>query len=94
MLMINRELLTESVSRLEMELNESNHKLELRIATNELKVVKLEAELKQAINKLEAANLKWELKEAENNREATNLKRELKEVKKYLQCNKHPFAAI
>ena len=52
MLLINRELLKESVSRLEMELNESNHKLELSVATNELKVAKLEAELKQAINNL------------------------------------------
>ena len=52
-LMFNRELLKESVSRLEMELNESNHKLELSVATNRLKIAKLEAELKQAcINKL------------------------------------------
>ena len=55
MLMINRELLKESVSRLEMELNESNHKLELSVATNRLKIAKLEAELKQAcINKLKS----------------------------------------
>ena len=59
MLMINRELLKESVSRLEMELNESNHKLELSMATNELKVAKLEAE-----NNLGATNLKWELRKA------------------------------
>ena len=42
-----------------MELSESNHKLELSMATNELKVAKLEAE-----NNLVATNLKWELKEA------------------------------
>ena len=58
MLMFNRELLKESVSRLEMELSESNHKLELSMATNELKVAKLEAEIN-----LEATNLKRELKE-------------------------------
>ena len=52
MLLINRELLKESVSRLEMKLNESNHKLELSAATNGLRDVKLEEDLKQAINNL------------------------------------------
>ena len=52
MLLINRELLKESVSRLEMKLNDSNHKLELSAATNGLRDVKLEEDLKQAINNL------------------------------------------
>ena len=52
MLLINRELLKESVSILEMKLNESNHKLELSAATNGLRDVKLEEDLKQAINNL------------------------------------------
>ena len=63
---INRELLKESVSRLEMELIESNHKLELMVATNNSEAANLKLELSEAEKNFEAANLKWELKEAKN----------------------------
>ena len=51
--MLPRALLKESVSKLEGELKAARMELELKDATNKLKVVQLEGELKEANTKLE-----------------------------------------
>ena len=77
-----RELLKESVAKLEGELKTVKMELELNETTNKLKVLEgelkeanIKLELQEANTKLEVAKLQWELKEA-------NEKLEFKEANK------------